>query len=216
MDADNRWNRFLINKFGAKNMDETATTMIPSATKDQDADRGLVERYLAGDTFAFDELMIRYERQVYRLCYRFVPNQDDALDLSQEVFIKAFENLPTFRGEARFKTWLYRVTVNHCLNHVKKNRRNFVEVTESTGKVEPSVHHRILEDERREIIRGLMRNLPPRQKAILELRMNENLSYAEIAGMLDRSVSTIKSSVFFALNKLKKMVQQQAATGGAS
>ena len=88
-------------------------------------------------------------------------------------------------------------------------------MTESTGKVEPSIHHHILEDERREIIRGLMKNLPPRQKAILELRMNENLSYEEIARILDRSVSTIKSSVFFALNKLKKMVSQQAPAGGA-
>ena len=162
---------------------------------------------------AFDELMTRHERQIYRLCFRFVKNPEDAMDLTQEVFIKAFEKLTAFRRDARFKTWLYRVAVNHCLNHVKKNSREFVEVNESIGSVGPSSHNRLLERERRDIVRQLMRNLPPEQKAILELRMNDNLSYEEIAGILGRSVSTIKSSVFFALTKLKKMVAQQAAAG---
>ncbi len=194
-------------------MDETITTVMPASAREPDADAILVERYLAGNMVAFDELMTTYERQIYRLCFRFVRNQDDALDLTQEVFIKAFEHLPSFRGDSRFKTWLYRVTVNHCLNHVKKNSREFVEVTESIGKVNPSVHRRLLENERREIVRGLIEQLPPKQKAIIQLRMNDNLSYEEIAGILGRSVSTIKSSVFFALTKLKKMVRQQASTG---
>ena len=192
-------------------MDQTATTMMPASTKERDVDRDLVDRYLAGDMLAFDELMTRHERQVFRLCFRFVKNREDALDLTQEVFIKAFENLSAFRGDARFKTWLYRVTVNHCLNRVKKHAQEFVEVTESIGSVHPASHNRLLERERRDIVRDLMQNLPPKQKAILELRMNDNLSYEEIAGILNRSVSTIKSSVFFALRKLKKMVQQQAA-----
>jgi RNA polymerase sigma-70 factor (ECF subfamily) len=162
---------------------------------------------------AFDELMTRHERAVFRLCFRFVKNREDAMDLTQEVFIKAFEKLTAFRGDARFKTWLYRVAVNHCLNHVKKNSREFVEVDESIGSVKPSFHNKLLEKERRAIVRKLMVKLPPKQKAILELRMNDNLSYEEIAGILGRSVSTIKSSVFFALTKLKKMVQQQSAAG---
>ena len=192
-------------------MDQTATTIMPASTKERDVDRDLVRSYLAGDMLAFDELMTRHERQVFRLCFRFVKNREDALDLTQEVFIKAFENLSAFRGDARFKTWVYRVTVNHCLNRVKKHAREFVEVTESIGRVHPAGHNRLLERERRDIVRDLMQYLPPKQKAILELRMNDNLSYEEIAGILDRSVSTIKSSVFFALTKLKKMVQQQAA-----
>ena len=188
-------------------------TSTPATIKYEDADRDLVERYLAGDAFAFDELMIRHERQVYRLCVRYIGNHEAALDLSQEVFIKAFENLPSFRGDSRFKTWLYRVTVNHCLNYVKKNHREFVELTEGTARLEPSIHQSILEDERREIVRSLMRKLPPKQKLILELRMNENLDYEEIADILGRSISTIKSSVFFALQKLKKMVQEKHQLG---
>lgn len=190
-------------------MDETITIMRPIPTKKQDEDLSLIQRYLAGDKLAFDELMIRYERQVYRLCYRFATNQDDALDLSQEVFMKVFRRLSSFRREARFKTWLYRITVNHCLNHVKKAHPIFVPVDESTKKVEPSIQAEILEKERREIVRKLLHRLPPRQKVILELRMNENLTYNEIADILNRSVSTIKSTVFFAIAKLNKMVNQE-------
>ena len=200
-------------------MGQTATNIMPvateatRATQESDEDQELVSRYLAGHMGAFDELMTRHERAVFRLCFRFVKNREDAMDLTQEVFIKAFEKLTAFRGDARFKTWLYRVAVNHCLNHVKKNSREFVEVDESIGSVKPSFHNKLLEKERRAIVRKLMVKLPPKQKAILELRMNDNLSYEEIAEILGRSVSTIKSSVFFALTKLKKMVQQQSAAG---
>ena len=99
--------------------------------------------------------------------------------------------------------------MNHCLNHVKKAHPIFVPVDESTKKVEPSIQAEILEKERREIVRKLLHRLPPRQKVILELRMNENLTYNEIADILNRSVSTIKSTVFFAIAKLNKMVNQE-------
>ena len=87
-------------------MERTITASMPMATGIQHADFELVERYFAGDTAAFDELMIRYERQIYRVCYRFVENRDDAMDLAQDVFVKAFEHLPTFRRESSLKTWL--------------------------------------------------------------------------------------------------------------
>ena len=103
-------------------MDHTVTTIMPAAATEQDADQLLVARYLDGDLVAFDELMTHHERQIYRLCYRFVRNHDDAMDLTQDVFLKAFEKLPSFRGDARFKTWIYRVAVNHCLNHVNPQK----------------------------------------------------------------------------------------------
>jgi RNA polymerase sigma-70 factor (ECF subfamily) len=176
-----------------------------SAQPDTDAD--LVDRYLRGDMTAFDEVMIRYERQIYRVCYRFVENRDDAKDLAQEVFIKAFEHLPTFRRESSLKTWLYRIAINHCINHVKKHSQEFVEVTEYTGSFNPSVQKQLEEREQREHFRRMVKHLPPKQKAILELRINEQLSYEEIARISGRSVSTIKASVFFALEKLRKLVK---------
>ena len=188
-------------------MERTLTASMRIVAANQDADAELVDRYLAGDTAAFDEIMIRYERQIYRVCYRFVDNRDDAMDLAQEVFIKAFEHLTTFRRESSLKTWLYRIAMNHCINHVKKHSQEFVEVTEYTGSIRASAQT-ILEDrEQREHFRRMVKQLPPKQKAILELRINEQLSYDEIAKISGRSVSTIKASVFFALEKLRKLVK---------
>src|SRR5919205_972956 len=127
-------------------MNRTVTASMPMSLGTSDVDAELVKRYLSGDMTAFDELMIRYERQIYRVCYRFVENRDDAMDLAQEVFIKAFEHLSSFRRESSLKTWLYRIAVNHCINHVKKHSQEFVEVTETTGSVRASVQTH-LEDE---------------------------------------------------------------------
>src|SRR5690348_12123597 len=191
-------------------MERTLTASMPMAAGNQDADAALVERYLAGDTTAFDEIMIRYERQIYRVCYRFVENRDDALDLAQDVFVKAFEHLPTFRRESTFKTWLYRIAINHCLNHVRKNSQQFVEVTEFTASTRPAIQHQLEHEEQREHFRRLVKRLPPKQKAILEMRINEQLTYEEIAKISGRSVSTIKASVFFALEKLRKLVKHSS------
>ena len=177
------------------------------ALETQDLDAFLVVRYLAGDTTAFDEIMIRYERQIYRVCYRFVENRDDAMDLAQDVFIKAFEHLQSFRRESSLKTWLYRIAINHCINHVKKHSQDFVEVTENTSSVRASAHTHMEQQEQRDQFRRMVKHLPPKQKAILELRINEQLSYEEIARISGRSVSTIKASVFFALAKLRKLAR---------
>ncbi len=188
-------------------MDRILTASMPMTAINTDVDTELVERYLAGDTTAFDEIMVRYERQIYRICYRFVDNREDAMDLAQEVFIKAFEHLATFRRESSLKTWLYRIAMNHCINHVKKHSQEFVEVTEYTGSVRSRVQDQLEEREQREHFRRLVKQLPPKQKAILEMRINEQLSYEEIAKISGRSISTIKASVFFALEKLRKLVK---------
>ena len=188
-------------------MERTLEASMPMAARSQDPDIDLIERYFAGQTQAFDEIMIRYERQIYRVCYRFVENREDAMDLAQDVFVKAFEHLPTFRRESSLKTWLYRIAINHCLNHVKKHSQEFVEVTEYTGSITSSVHAELEHQEQRQHFRRLVKQLPPKQKAILELRINEDLSYEEIARISGRSTSTIKASVFFALEKLRKLVK---------
>src|SRR5215470_2407606 len=94
---------------GTLHMERTIAASMAIPAHREDPDLALVERYFDGDTAAFDEIMIRYERQIYRVCYRFVENRDDALDLAQDVFVKAFEHLPTFRRESTLKTWLYRI-----------------------------------------------------------------------------------------------------------
>jgi RNA polymerase sigma-70 factor (ECF subfamily) len=183
-------------------------------TQETESDIALVERYVNGDMTAFDELMIRYERQIYRLCYRFTSNADDARDLAQDVFIKAFEHLTDFRKESSLKTWLYRIATNHCINHVKSNNQQFVEVTETVRQTHATAQSELEHREQREQFRLMVKKLPPKQRAILELRINEQLSYEEIAKMSNRSVSTIKASVFFALEKLRKLVKEPLKARG--
>jgi len=192
-------------------MERTLEASMPMAARNQDPDVELIERYFAGDTSAFDEIMIRYERHIYRVCYRFVEHREDAMDLAQDVFVKAFEHLPTFRRESTLKTWLYRIAINHCLNHVKKHSQEFVQVTEFTSSTKSSAQAELEHQEQRQRFRRLVKRLPPKQKAILELRVNEQLSYEEIAKISGRSVSTIKASVFFALEKLRKFVKDPRA-----
>src|SRR5262249_29361300 len=130
-------------------MQRTLEASMPMASRNQDPDAELIERYFAGDISAFDEIMIRYERQIYRVCYRFVENREDAMDLAQDVFVKAFEHLPTFRRESSLKTWLYRIAINHCLNHVKKHTQKFVEVSKFTASVHPAIQHHLEHEEQR-------------------------------------------------------------------
>ena len=195
-------------------MDRILTAPNVMSSRESDPDIVLVERYTSGDMTAFDELMIRYERQIYRLCYRFTSNTDDARDLAQEVFIKAFEHLSDFRKESSLKTWLYRIATNHCINHVKSNNHQFVEVTDTVRQISPTAQSDLEEKEQREHFRRMVKKLPPKQRAILELRIHEQLSYEEIATMSNRSVSTIKASVFFALEKLRKLVKEPLKPGG--
>ena len=124
----------------------------------QDDDDQLVGHYLDGDRTAFDELMIRYQRRIYRVCYRFVENREDAMDLAQDVFIKAFQNLPTFRRECSLKTWLYRIAFNHCINHVKKHSQEFVEVNEYSGYLYPSIHTQLEQLEKFDRFRQMMKS----------------------------------------------------------
>lgn len=199
-----------IRKEEGPDMENSLTASTPIVSADRNADAALIERYLCGDMTAFDELMIRYERQIYRVCYRFVENREDAMDLAQEVFIKAFEHLPSFRRESGLKTWLYRIAINHCINHVKKHSQEFVEVSDTLRSGRPSAHAEMETREQRDHLRSMVRLLPPKQKAILELRIHEHLTYDEIARMSGRSVSTIKASVFFALEKLRKLVKDSS------
>jgi RNA polymerase sigma-70 factor (ECF subfamily) len=170
-------------------------------------DLKLVRRYLAGEPSTFDELMSRYERQIYHKCYQFVRNQEDAQDLTQEVFIKAFENLSSFRGESSLKTWLYRIAINHCINHVHKNTYEFVEVSACNHYIQPTAQVRLEEQEQRDELLRMVASLPPKQRAIVQMRMKD-LSYEEIARETGRAVATVKATVFFALEKMRRLVKE--------
>ncbi|HUF48152.1 MAG TPA: sigma-70 family RNA polymerase sigma factor [Vicinamibacterales bacterium] len=171
-------------------------------------DRALVTAFVAGAREAFDEIMRRHERRVYQLCYRFAGNHEDAADLTQDVFVRAFKGLRTFKGEAALGTWLHRVGVNVCLNKVTATRPDH-EPLEERAHVDDrqadsfdQVAH--AEDARR--LQRAIQALPPTQRATVLLRVYQGLSHQEIAQALGSSVGAAKANFFHALGNLRRLL----------
>jgi len=175
-----------------------------------ETDLELIRRFCdQGDEAAFNALVGRHQRDVYRLAYRIASNHEDAHDLSQEAFVRVYRKLGDFRGDAAFKTWLYRIVVNLSLNHVKKTnkeRKTHVDIDGVVIAVAPRGLHAALEAESRERLRGAIRKLPDKQRKTLILKVFHDLKYTEIAGVMKCSVGTSKANFFHAVKALKKQL----------
>lgn len=176
-------------------------------------DADLVEASLAGDRQAFDIIVERHRRHVYQLCYRFVGNHEDASDLAQDVFVRAFRSLKTFKGQAALGTWLHRIAVNVSLNTVSAHKPRVVSVDalvmghdRRTASHEESPSEAVLRSERARQVRAAIARLPRKQRATLILRVYHELPHEEIAGILGSSVGAVKANFFHALNNLKKLL----------
>ncbi len=169
-------------------------------------DQALIEAFKRGEESAFTALVIKYREAVYRTAYRMVHNHEDASDLAQEVFIRVHRALPRFAGRSQLRTWLYRITVNLCLDYTSRARPVLVELDELMLEAPPrdnpaeTVEHRELG----RVIGTAVDELPPRQRAMVVLRVYQDLSYAEIAGIMGCSEGTVKATMFAALGKLRK------------
>jgi RNA polymerase sigma-70 factor (ECF subfamily) len=173
-------------------------------------DRALVDACLAGRSGAFDVIVERHRRAVYRLCYRFVNNHEDASDLSQDVFLRAYRGLKTFRGHSSLATWLYRIGVNVCLNRVSVRTPTLEPIDEHPVEDRAeSASERILRIERGSFVRAAIAQLPPKQRATLILRTYHEMSHQEIADILDSSVGAVKANLFHALGNLKKLIGEE-------
>jgi RNA polymerase sigma-70 factor (ECF subfamily) len=176
-------------------------------------DGDLVAATLAGDRDAFGVIVERHRRHVYQLCFRFVGNHEDASDLAQDVFIRAFRSLKTFKGDAALGTWLHRIAVNVSLNKVSggKVRPEPLDALLRSGDLRAasdleSASDALLRDERAATVRAAIARLPKKQRATLILRVYHDLSHQEIAGILGSSVGAVKANFFHALGNLKKLL----------
>jgi len=167
-------------------------------------DERLVLACQRGEREAFSGLVERYQRDVYRLCYRYVNNHYDASDMAQEAFLKAFRALPSFRGDSSFSTWLYRIAVNTCLNFRQSRRALHEPLTDALPDLQPPVAERIEEGERAAQVRAAVAKLPEKQRATLILKLYHELTHEEVARILGSSVGTVKANLFHALNNLRK------------
>jgi RNA polymerase sigma-70 factor, ECF subfamily len=168
---------------------------------DQDTDdRILVQRFLDGEEAAFDRLVERYYHRIDRLAQYIVRSPSAAEDITQETFLRAYCAMPHFRGEASVFSWLYRITVNLCLNHLRhqSHRPSIAEnLTDSSVSsiIDPSAL--IERRERDRAIRNAIDALPPHYRIALILRDLEGLSYQEIAALLVIPVGTVKSRIIY-------------------
>jgi len=165
----------------------------------------LVAACLAGHREAFEIIVERHRRTVYQLCYRFVGNHEDASDLSQDVFVRAYKGLQRFRGQSSLGTWLYRIGVNVCLNRVSVKRplTEPIDARPHLDERAPDPAGELLRAERAVEVRAAIKQLPKKQRATVILRVYHELSHEEIAGILGSSVGAVKANFFHALGNLK-------------
>jgi RNA polymerase sigma-70 factor, ECF subfamily len=169
------------------------------------SDSEVIQRVLGGDRAAFDILVLEYQERIYRLAYRMTRNAEDARDLAQEAFVQAFRSLSNFRQRSSFSTWLYRIAMNLCLNHLKSTgRMDPAEIDGSVRDRRPNSLEAILTDERARALAAAIEALPPQQKATLTLRVHEGLSHREIAEVLGCSEGTAKANYFHAVRGLQR------------
>jgi RNA polymerase sigma-70 factor (ECF subfamily) len=174
-------------------------------------DAGLVKACVGGSPEAFDVLVVRHRRAVYQVCYRFVGNYEDATDLAQDVFLRAYRALRSFKGDAAVGTWLYRIAVNVSLNKVGGRTLRTEPIDERAAPVsrEPDAMSRLVEQERAGRVRAAIARLPRKQRATLVLRVYQELPHQEIAELLGSSVGAVKANFFHALNNLRRLLQDE-------
>ena len=179
----------------------------------------LIRRAQQGDNRAFEELLLLHQKRVYNLCLRMSANPDDALDLSQEAFIRAWRSIGQYQFEASFSTWLFRLTSNICIDFLRrKKRRQETSLTEnyddsdegaelSVPDAQPNPEQQAMAKETKQELARAMAQLSPEHREILQLRVIEDLQYEQIADILGVRVGTVKSRLARARLSLRKILK---------
>ena len=180
------------------------------------SDEELVARSRGGDLDSFNQLVLRWERPIYALAYRVIGREEDARDVAQETFLRAFRALSGFKGQAKFSSWLYRITLNLCRDWIRRERRTpvaqtpeGVDIIELAGEAAPSES---IEDlvSRKELGRAVakaMSVLPDEQRTAIILKEYHGLTFQEIADLLDCPLSTVKTRLYQGLTVLRRQLQ---------
>ena len=181
-------------------------------------DQLLVERVQRGDKRAFDLLVLKYQHKIVKLVMRYVRNPTDALDVSQEAFIKAYRALPNFRGDSAFYTWLYRIAINTAKNHLVVMKRRPVDVDidlqdpqayELNARMQDSDTPDAIaqREELRETVEDAIDSLPEELRVAIVLREIDGLSYEEIARSMECPVGTVRSRIFRAREAIEGRIK---------
>jgi len=187
------------------------------------ADWTLIERFRQGDRAAFDELVLRYSEQVYKLARNLTGHREDAEDAAQEAFVRVYRSLSRFRGASSFSTWLYRVVVNVCTDEMKHRSRRAVPASslgggdpediaarvpaEASASRRTDPLHELERSQRDQVVRKAIKSLPQRLRAVIALCDMQGLSYEEAAAVLGMRMGTVKSRLHRARTALRDALE---------
>jgi len=184
-------------------------------------DEELVARATAGEVDAFNQLVTRWERPIYALAYRTLGREEDARDVVQEAFLRAYRGLRGFKGEAKFSSWLYRITLNLCRDWIRRERRTpLVQVPEGVDPVDladeriapqESVEELVARREMSQAVAKAMAELPEEQRTAILMKEYHGLTFQEIADMLDCPLSTVKTRLYQGLSVLRRRLERRQA-----
>jgi len=196
---------------------QTEATLAQSDVSELD----LVKRCQDGDTEAFDELVTRYRTRVFGMIYNMVHNEQDAWDLAQESFLKAWKSIGRFRGQSSFYTWIYRIVMNVTIDWLRKKKikggdaefddaiqlREIDPASKTVPKAEALPHQTMERDEIRARIEKAIGQLSPEHRAVILMKEIEDMQYHEIAEALGCSIGTVMSRLFYARKKLQGLLR---------
>ena len=181
------------------------------------SDEELVTRSMGGDLDSFNQLVLRWERPIYALAYRVIGREEDARDVAQETFLRAFRALSGFKGQAKFSSWLYRITLNLCRDWIRKERRTPVsqapegiDIIELAGEGTPaeSIEQLVGRKQLGRAVSKAMAMLPEEQRTAIILKEYHGLTFQEIADMLDCPLSTVKTRLYQGLSVVRKQLEE--------
>jgi RNA polymerase sigma-70 factor (ECF subfamily) len=187
-------------------------------------DEELVARSIRGDAESFNQLILRWERPIYALAYRTIGREEDARDVCQETFLRAFRALPRFRGEAKFSSWIYRIALNLCRDWARRERRmpiaqtpEHVDLMDLASAAGPSES---IEDlvGRRNLMRAVervMATLPEEQRTAIVLKEYHGLTFQEIADLVGCPLSTVKTRLYQGLAVIRRELVRSGQMAGA-
>ena len=184
------------------------------------SDEELVDRSRGGDLDSFNQLVLRWERPIYALAYRVIGREEDARDVAQETFLRAFRALSGFKGQAKFSSWLYRITLNLCRDWIRRERRTpiaqtpeGVDLVELAGEAvdTETVDELVSRKELGRAVAKAMALLPEEQRTAIIMKEYHGLTFQEIADLLDCPLSTVKTRLYQGLTVLRRQLQQAEA-----
>jgi RNA polymerase sigma-70 factor (ECF subfamily) len=187
-------------------------------------DEELVARSISGDADSFNELVLRWERPIYALAYRTIGREEDARDVCQETFLRAFRALPGFRGQAKFSSWLYRIALNLCRDWIRRERRTPVvqapedaNLLEMAAAAEPSesIEELVARRDLTRLVGRAMAALPEEQRTAIVLKEYHGLTFQEIADLIGCPLSTVKTRLYQGLTVLRRDLARDAREGAA-